>query len=184
MTLLERLRDGGDQHAWTEFVALYGHLVFQFARRRLPQDDDAADVMQEVMRAVMHGSYQRPQGRFQKWLVTVLLNEIRDFHSARARRGTLSGGTALAERLLEEPTPGDEDEWERDWQRHLFRVAADRVQARTNPLHWDAFTGVALQDRPGQEIAAALNLSLTNIYAIKSRIIKEIKDEIQRLAED
>src|SRR5262245_17217447 len=77
VTLLDRLRDPRDQDAWTEFVALYGPLVFHFARRRLPQDDDAADVMQEVLSAVMGGRYQQPRGRFQKWLVTVLLNKIR-----------------------------------------------------------------------------------------------------------
>ena len=64
MTLLERLRDRQDQHAWVEFIDLYGPVVFNFARRRLPQDEDAADVMQEVFRAVMGGSYQRPKGRF------------------------------------------------------------------------------------------------------------------------
>src|SRR5271165_1001850 len=103
VTLLERLGDPRDHEAWAEFVALYGPLVFNFARRRLPQDEDAADVMQEVLSAVMRGSYQRSLGRFQKWLVTVLLNRIRDVHAARARRAEVSGGTAVAERLDEEP---------------------------------------------------------------------------------
>src|SRR5437868_1177688 len=93
VTLLDRLHDPKDHAAWTEFVALYGPLVFQFARRRLPQDEDAADVMQEVLSAVMRGTYQRPAGRFQKWLVTVLLNKIRDEYTARARRAEVSGGT-------------------------------------------------------------------------------------------
>ena len=82
VTLLDRLSDPRDHEAWAEFVSLYGPLVFQFARRRLPQDEDAADVMQEVLSAVMQGRYQRPKGRFQKWIVTVLLNKIRDFHAA------------------------------------------------------------------------------------------------------
>ena len=30
----------------------------------------------------------------------------------------------------------------------------------------------------GQTAAAALNLSLTNVYAIKSRLMKEIKGEV------
>src|SRR5262245_37418845 len=96
VTLLDRLRDPRDEQAWGEFVALYGPLLFRFARRRLPQDEDAADVTQEVLRAVAAGKYRRPEGRFQKWLVTVLLNRIRDFHAARARRGEVCGGTAVA----------------------------------------------------------------------------------------
>src|SRR5437868_9724540 len=104
VTLLDRLHDPKDHEAWTEFVALYGPLLFTFARRRLPQDEDAADVLQEVLSAVMRGSYQRPAGRFQKWLVTVLLNKIRDFHAARVRRGEVCGGTTVNERLQEEPS--------------------------------------------------------------------------------
>jgi RNA polymerase sigma-70 factor (ECF subfamily) len=184
VTLLDRLRDPRDQEAWAEFVELYGPLVFNFARRRLPQDDDAADVTQEVLSAVLRGTYHRPRGRFQKWLVTILLNRIRDFHAARARRCEVSGGTAVAERLQEEPSRGEEEEWDRDRERHLFRAAADRVQARTSPVHWDVFVRTALQNQSGQEVAVALGLSLTNVYAIKSRIMKEIRDEVRRFGED
>ncbi len=184
VTLLERIRDPRDQQAWAEFVALYGPLLFRFARRRLPQDEDAADVTQEVLGVVLGGTYQRPKGRFQKWLVTVLLNKIRDFHAAQARRGEVSGGPAVAERLLEEPSRGDEDEWDRERERHLFRVAAERVRARSNPVHWDAFARTALQDQPGPAVARALKLSLTNVYAIKSRLMKELKDEVRLLGDE
>ncbi len=184
VTLLDRLRDPQDREAWAEFVGLYGPLVFNFARRRLPQDDDAADVMQEVLSAVMGSRYQQPKGRFQKWLVTVLLNKIRDFHAARVRRCEVSGGTRVAERLQEEPARGAEEEWDQERQRHLFRVAAERVRARTNPLHWDVFVRTALQNQSGQEVAGALRMSLTKVYAIKSRLMKDIKDEVHRFGED
>jgi RNA polymerase sigma-70 factor (ECF subfamily) len=184
VTLLDRLRDRGDAEAWTEFVGLYSPLIFHFARRRLPQDEDAADVMQEVLSAVLTGRYQRPRGRFQKWLVTVLLNKIRDFQALRVRRCEVFGGPEVSERLLEEPSRDEEQEWDQDRKRHLFRAAADRVQARANPLHWNVFVRTALDNQPGQEVAAALQLSLTNIYAIKSRLMKEIKDEVRRLEED
>jgi hypothetical protein len=95
LTLLERLRDPQDQLAWTEFVSLYGPLLFHFARRRLSQDEDAADVLQEVLGAVLSGKYERPKGRFQKWLVTILLNKIRDFCAAQLRRGAVSGNVLL-----------------------------------------------------------------------------------------
>ena len=184
VTLLDRLHDSQDHEAWKEFVNLYGPLVFTFARNRLPQDEDAADVMQEVMSAVMKGTYRRPVGRFQKWLVTIVLNEIRDFHTSRVRRREISGGTAIADRLLEEPVRSDVDEWNQTWRQHLLQVAAEHVRARTNAIHWDVFVRTALQKQSGQAVAAELHISLTNLYAIKSRIMKEIKDEIHRLEEE
>ena len=183
VTLLGRLADPQDKDAWDEFVALYGPSIFEFARRRLPQEEDAADVMQEVLSAVMRVKYERPKGRFQKWLLTILLNQIRDFYAARARRSRAIDDTGAALRLEEEPVRAEE-EWEKDRRRHLFHAAADRVRVHTNPAHWDVFVRTALEDKTGQEVARALNLSVTNVYAIRSRILKEIKEEIDRLEED
>jgi RNA polymerase sigma factor (sigma-70 family) len=184
ITLLDRIRDPQDQDAWAEFVGLYGPLIFNFARRRLPQDHDAADVMQEVLSGVLRGSYQRPKGRFQKWLVTVLLNKIRNFHTAQVRRFEVSGTDLATERLQEEPSRSDEEKWDQDRERHLFHAAAERVRARSNPVHWDVFLRTALQNQSGQEVANALNMSLTNVYAVKCRLMKEIKDEVQGFGEE
>jgi RNA polymerase sigma-70 factor (ECF subfamily) len=183
VTLLDRLRDPRDQDAWTEFVALYGPLLFTFARRRLAQDHDAADVVQEVLTAVMRGRYQRPRGRFQKWLVTVLLNRIRDYHAAVVRRPA-SLDARTVEAIAAEPSSDEEAEWEQERKRHLLQVASDRVRARTPSVHWDVFVRTALGCQPGPQVATSLSLSLTNLYAIKSRIMKEIKGEIHRLGDE
>src|SRR5437764_4463245 len=121
MTLLGRISDPQDREAWSEFVALYGPCIFNFARRRLPQDEDAADVMQEVLSAVLRGTYQRPKGRFQKWLLTILLNEIRDFHAARARFSEVLGASAVALRAEEESVSAEE-EWEKERRQQLFHA--------------------------------------------------------------
>jgi hypothetical protein len=86
--------------------------------------------------------------------------------------------------LRQEPSRDEEDEWDRERQRHLFRAAAEGVRARTNPLHWDAFVRTALENQSGPEVARTLKLSVTNVYAIKSRIMKDIRDELRRLGED
>lgn len=183
VTLLGRLGDPQDKNAWDEFVALYGPSIFNFARRRLPQDEDAADVMQEVLSAVLKGTYQRPKGRFQKWLLTILLNEIRDFHTARARRGQMLAESRLALRLEDEAASAEE-EWEKERRQHLFHAAADRIRERSNPVHWDIFVRTALENQTGQAVAREFGLTVSNIYVIKSRMLKEIKEEIEQLEEE
>ena len=108
---------------------------------------------------------------------------IPDFHATHARRHESSGDMRV-EGVPEVPSRGDEEEWDEEWKRHLFQVASERVRARTNSIHWDVFVRTALESQPGPEVAASLNVSLTNVYAIKSRIMKEIKDEIHRLGEE
>jgi RNA polymerase sigma-70 factor (ECF subfamily) len=183
VTLLARLENPQDKDAWDEFVALYGPSIFNFARRRLPQEEDAADVMQEVLSAVLLGHYERPKGRFQKWLLTILLNKIRNFHAARARRAEIVGDAGMASQV-EDASADVEEEWETERRRHLFHAAAHRVRQRANPTHWTVFVRTALDSQAGQQVARALNVSVTNVYAIKSRILKEIKEEIDRLEED
>ena len=51
-SLLIRLGDKQDTVAWAQFVEVYAPLVYGFARKHGMQDADAADLTQEVMRAV------------------------------------------------------------------------------------------------------------------------------------
>jgi hypothetical protein len=51
--LLIRVRDPADAEAWGQFVALYGPLIYQFARKQGLQDADAADLTQIVLQAVL-----------------------------------------------------------------------------------------------------------------------------------
>ncbi len=51
-SLLIRLGDKQDTVAWGQFVEVYAPLVYGFARKHGMQDADAADLTQEVMRAV------------------------------------------------------------------------------------------------------------------------------------
>src|SRR5262249_54046786 len=48
-SLLVRLRDSRDGQAWTQFVQVYGPVVYNFARKRGLQDADAADLTQDVL---------------------------------------------------------------------------------------------------------------------------------------
>ena len=57
-SLLVRLRDPRDQAAWTQFITLYGPLVYGYARKQGLQDADAADLSQEVL-----GTIARAVGR-------------------------------------------------------------------------------------------------------------------------
>jgi RNA polymerase sigma factor (sigma-70 family) len=175
VTLLERIRDGGDQKAWAEFVALYGPLVYAFARKRLPQDEDAADVMQEVLSAIAKGKYDRQKGLFHKWVLTVSLNQIRDFF---ARRGHIEISGAAN---LEEVPAKVADEWERQHNQWLFDRAAELVRHDTNPTLWQAFWLTAVEEKSGKEAASALGLTVANVFSAKSRIMMQIREMVAQL---
>src|SRR6516162_4441795 len=89
-SLLVRIRDAADRDAWVQFVEVYAPLVYKFVRRRGLQDADAADLTQDVLRAVA-GARQRlrydpDRGTFRSWLFTVARNKLATFLARQQRR--------------------------------------------------------------------------------------------------
>ena len=107
-SLLLRIRDSQDSLAWNEFAQLYAPIIHAFGRRRGLQEADAADVTQEVLRAVSRSvgrfQYEPSRGGFRHWLFTITRNKVKEFLSRAAagapcgrrysRQGTL--GEAVA----------------------------------------------------------------------------------------
>jgi RNA polymerase sigma factor (sigma-70 family) len=179
VTLLSRIRDPRDQEAWHEFMALYTPLVYGFIRKRLLQDEDARDVMQEVFAAVARGTYDRRKGPFHKWLLTVILNEIRDFFAQRHRRLAVVGDSCL-----EEHPAKVAEEWERDHKQRLFDRVAELVRAETNPALWEAFWLTAVEGLSGKEAARTLGMTPSTVFSAKSRILTKIRERVKLLEEE
>ncbi len=134
-SLLVRLRDPRDQAAWTEFIALYGPLVYNYARKQGLQDADAADLGQEVLRAVASGvgrlEYDPSRGSFRNWLFTVVRRKLSTWRSARGNRVRGSGDSATQQLLEQCPAPAtDEAEWEDEWEDQVFSWACASPQGR------------------------------------------------------
>ena len=184
-SLLVRLRDPQDRDAWRQFVALYAPLIHGLARRRGLQDADAADLTQEVLRVLSKDGafvYDPARGSFRGWLYTVTSRKILDFRASRAQRERGSGDTVTQQFLEEAPAPEDDAErWEREYQRHLFALAADAVKHAFAPATWQAFWLLAVEGKSAEETAATVNLSVGAVYVAKSRVLAKLKKQIEIL---
>src|SRR5205807_7472116 len=79
-SLLERLRQPFEPEAWARFVSLYTPLMYSWARRVGLQEQDAADLVQDVFVTLLQVlptfTYDRRQS-FRRWLWTVTINKWR-----------------------------------------------------------------------------------------------------------
>ena len=91
-SLLFRLQNLGtstDESAWEQFVSLYTPLIFYWARRTGLQQNDAADLVQDVLTKVFLKlpklQYDRSRS-FRGWLRKVTLNRYREIGRRKSSR--------------------------------------------------------------------------------------------------
>src|SRR5207253_3239494 len=106
LSLLARLREN-DPEAWRRLVGLYGPLVLHWGRRAGLGGADAADLLQDVFRAVSGaiGRFRRdrPADTFRGWLWSIARNKLRDHFRDREKRPVATGGSEAHARLTQVP---------------------------------------------------------------------------------
>jgi RNA polymerase sigma-70 factor (ECF subfamily) len=178
-SLLERLRQLGDEASWARFTALYTPLLYSWARRLVAQPDDAADLVQDVFTAVVRRLPELrydPDKSFRAWLRTLLLNRWR----TNCRRP--APAPLAADPAREDPGPASLDEQdEADYRRYLLRQTLSLLRSEFSPTFWSAFEEHVLAGRPAEEVAAQLRISPGTVYVAKSRIFKRLRQELAGL---
>jgi RNA polymerase sigma factor (sigma-70 family) len=188
-SLLVRIQDPNDTHAWSEFVELYASVVYGFARKRGLQDADAADVMQDVLRSVASAvgrlQYDPKRGTFRGWLFSVTRNKLYNFLDKKRRHPQGAGDTAAQIRLEEHPeTTGELDEWDAEYEKRTFAWAAERVRKEFQERTWKAFWQTAVEGKNPTEVGNSLKMSPGAVYVAKSRVIARLREEIETLKEE
>jgi RNA polymerase sigma-70 factor (ECF subfamily) len=187
-SLLVRLRDLRDGAAWSQFVALYTPVVYGYARKQGLQDADAADLSQEVLRAVAGAigrlEYDPARGAFRNWLFTVVRRKLLNWRAAREQQRQVSGDSATQLSLEQCPAPAREEaEWETEWKDRLFTWACNQVRREVTDTTWQAFWRTAIQAQAGKRVAGDLGLSVAAVYAARSRVLARLKELIQSAQE-
>jgi RNA polymerase sigma-70 factor (ECF subfamily) len=187
-SLLVRLRDPHDQGAWREFVDLYTPLVYAYARKQGLQDADAADLSQEVLRAVAGAvgrlEYDPARGCFRNWLFKVVLSKLSNWRSAQRSRARGSGDSEIQQLLEQLPAPDEaEAEWDGEWQRRLVAWACEQIRPQVTETTWQAFWRTAIGGERSKDVAADLGLTVAAVYHVRSRVLARLKELIRSAQE-
>ena len=184
-SLVERLTDLGDQRKWQEFFDTYWRLIYGVARKGGLTDAEAQDVVQETVITVSKNitKYERAAGSFKGWLLHITRWRIADQFRKRApadqprpARDDSRRATATIDRV---PDGFDLDAaWEEEWQRNVLAAALERVKRQVDAKHYQIFDCVVLKHWPVAKVAAALRVSVAQVYLVRHRLSGLVKKAV------
>jgi RNA polymerase sigma-70 factor (ECF subfamily) len=186
-SLLARVR-ANEPEAWERLVNLYGPLVLSWCRVKGLQDQDSADVFQDVFQAVVAsvGSFrkERQGDTFRGWLRRITQNKVRDHFRKRRREAQGEGGSSAQQRLaqLAEP-PLVDDDLAPEEECGLFARATELIRGEFEPRTWAAFWRTAVEGRAPKDVADELSMSAGAVRVAKSRVLHRLREELGDLME-
>jgi RNA polymerase sigma-70 factor (ECF subfamily) len=182
-SLLERLRQPFEPEAWERFVSLYTPLIYLWGQRAGLQEEDAADLVQEVFVTLLEVlptfDYDRHRS-FRGWLRTIALNKWRNGRKRWEERMVRSqGGNGIAAAGANEL----EALWEAEYQRHLATRALSIMRADFQETTWKACWETVVAGRSVAEVAAELGLTVGAVSAARFRVLARLREELAGLLE-
>jgi RNA polymerase sigma-70 factor (ECF subfamily) len=180
-SLLYHLRNPADQAAWKRFVQIYTPLLYHWAHRIRLQDQDAADLVQDVFTVLVQKlpdfRYDRERS-FRAWLKTVLLNKWRAQQRRRVPQPLQGNGSSLVDRTeAEEPDGLSEIEYRQQLVQQTLPLIRDEFQ----PATWQAFWQSFIAGRPAPEVARELGITVNAVYIAKCRVLRRLRRELDGL---
>lgn len=189
-SLLLRLRDSRDQQAWEIFLQIYQPLIFRLARRRGIQEADAREVSQEALMAVAAAisrwDFDPARGSFRGWLSKITRNLVVNFLIRESRHPRGNGDTEFHQWLDQQPDPASEESalFNVEEEKQIFRWAAARIRSEFQDSTWQSFWRTAVEGRDVAEVASELGVSAGTVYVSRSRVMKRLREQIQRWKQD
>jgi len=186
LSLLRRLRETpADQAAWTAFVNRYEPLLRLWCQEHGLQEADALDVVQNILLKLathMQSFVYDPSLRFRGWLRVVTRNAFVDF--VKGQRHTIAGSGDSGIRELLEGTEAPSDlagRLENNFDQELLAQAEIHVRQRVADHTWEAYRLTALEGKSGADAARLLDIKPSTVFKAKSKILKMLREEIDRL---
>lgn len=193
-TLLQRLKDWQDQASWEQFFDTYWKLIYGFARKAELTDQEAQDVVQETMFAVVKHmptfTYDPARGSFKGWLLNMarwrIIDQMRKRKpfSNKERWRSDSASTTGTDTVDAIPDPAGQSldqYWEAEWQSNLAEAALNNVKRRLDPEKYQLYDCYVIKGFEAAKVAATFGVSVNQVYQAKHRITEMVKAEVTRL---
>ena len=179
-SLLERLRSSPEDADWSELVNLYTPLIRSWLRRYSSSEQDADDVVQEVLSVLIRKlpAFERERsGSFRAWLRTITRNCLRDSWRRKRIRPSAAGGSdfRLVLEQMADPQSPLSQQWDQQHDQHVLKTLLAQIRPTLTEETWQAFKLVSVDGKTPAQAAEELNVSVNSVYIAKSRVMTRIR---------
>jgi RNA polymerase sigma-70 factor, ECF subfamily len=181
-SLLARVQ-ADEPDAWERLVSLYAPLVLHWCRGRGLQDQDVADIFQDVFQSVVAyvGQFRRERSTdtFRGWLRRITQNKIIDHFRRLGRETQAAGGSSVQEwwARVPEPHPIDDDAPDA-LERGLFARVLSLIRDEFAERTWLAFWRTAVEGKDSRDVGADLAMSPGAVRVAKARVLRRLREEL------
>lgn len=185
-SVLQRVR-AGQEVGWEEFHRMYRPLIHLRGRDRGLSSSELDVLVQDVMMTFFRGEkvakYDSQKARFRSFLKTIIDRRAIDILRRRRNHESIDD---LAEKgvHLESPDFGDMEEgWDKAWYDHLLKQATQIVRTEVDDLTYDAFEMTVFKGIAPKEVAEKLGMTAQNVYVIRHRMLRRLKETVESMQE-
>ena len=189
LSLIVKIRDAGDEDAWSEFVQIYQPVVQRFVRRHSLQYADAVEITQEVLsrvaKSIESWDANHQKSTFRGWLYRITRNITIDFlRKKKIERQRMASSDAGLSQVADMGNNDQSQEFEREFEKQVFYWAAEKLKPSFKPANWQAFWMSTIDGVPVIDVAKQLQMTPGNVYVARSRIMSRLSELVQaRMAE-
>jgi RNA polymerase sigma factor (sigma-70 family) len=172
VSLLQRVQEG-QETAWFEFYDKYAAMIRSVGLKHNLSPAECDDLMVDVMlifwRKMDSFFYDPRKGRFRSYLSKIAL-----FASLR-RRDKNNAAPAANEEIPDYPAELDDTVME-EWKEFILNEALEELKESVDSEVFQIFFMSFVQNRPTEEISRITRRSANNIYVIRSRCLKKLRE--------
>lgn len=182
-TLIQRVRDVGNQQAWREFEGHYKRFISYVLRQMRVPTDDIEDLTQQIMiNLTKHlESYDKQKGRFRTWMTVVIRNSALNYYKAEAIRPSNQHRSA---KPLYDTYPLKAAEIERiiddEWATYIATTAMERLEPVFTGHALEVFK-LSMEGVSTEAIAERTGLTVASVYTLRKRVKQRFYEQIRVL---
>lgn len=173
--ILKRIIDG-DTRATRDFYHLYSGKILIYLSKRLPRQEDAEDLMQDVfLEAIDSVFFLKKRGSVMSWLYTIAHNKVVDYYRKKKIKSIVLSALPLLQIAAQEM-----NEPEFQFEKDKIRDRIEKAFASISKRYQEILIMRYEKEIPVKQLAIALHLSFKATESLLFRARQDFKRAYER----